>query len=45
MEERNNANHEEDCMSGKLAKTTISLGEPYESYCYKLIAAVMEKPR
>ncbi len=23
---------------------TISLGEPYESYCYKLIAAVMEKP-
>ena len=24
---------------------TISLGEPYESYCYKLIAAVMEKPR
>ena len=24
---------------------TISLGEPYNSYCYKLIAAVMEKPR
>lgn len=24
---------------------TISLGEPYESYCYKLIAAVMEKPQ
>lgn len=24
---------------------TISLGEPHDSYCYKLIAAVMEKPR
>ncbi len=24
---------------------TISLGEPYNSYCYKLIAAVMEKPQ
>ncbi len=24
---------------------TISLGEPYDSYCYKLIAGVMEKPR
>ena len=24
---------------------TISLGEPYKSYCYKLIAAVMEKPQ
>ncbi len=24
---------------------TISLGEPYKSYCYKLIASVMEKPR
>ncbi len=24
---------------------TISLGNPYESYCYKLIAAVMEKPQ
>ena len=23
----------------------ISLGEPYDSHCYKLIAAVMEKPR
>ena len=24
---------------------TISLGEPHDSYCYKLIAAVMEKPQ
>ncbi len=24
---------------------TISLGEPHKGYCYKLIAAVMERPR
>ena len=24
---------------------TISLGEPYNDYCYKLIAAIMERPR
>ena len=24
---------------------TVSLGEPHDSYCYKLIASVMEKPR